>query len=274
MLNRNDKIVIGLSGGKDSISLLYNLIRIQEKTYNSEPIVAVSIDEGIDNYRKQSIDSASKFCESNNIEHRIISFKERIGYTLDELIEKKKKESVKNRYACNYCALMRRRLLNDEARELGADVLALGHNLTDIAETFLMNILFNRLKLIANQYIFKELDTETNKFFIKKITPLMRIPEEEIFLYANIKKFDYYPSHCPYRDLDPILRKRVLEFIQICKKYSPEIEFNLFKSFSELSEILYKNIISVRNKHCNVCGYPSAISDICNYCKFIKELKY
>ncbi len=270
MLNPHDKIIVALSGGKDSISLLYNLIKIQERTYNSEPIIALMIDEGIKGYRKNSIEKAKDFCKIYDIEHKIISFKEKIGYKLDEIISIKKK-SINYRYACNYCATFRRRLLNDSAKDLGGTVLALGHNLTDVAETFLMNILYKRFHIIANQYLFKEKNGRINNYFIKKITPLMRIPEDEIFLYANIKKFDYYPSHCPYREKDPIIRKRVLDFIQKCKQYSPEIEFNLFNGFLELSKSLYYQNEKINYKSCQLCGYPCGNTKICTYCNYLKD---
>jgi len=150
MLKPHDKIIVGLSGGKDSTTLLYNLSIIQEKSYKSEPIIALSIDEGIKDYRNNSLEVAKLFCKQHKIEHKIVSFKEKTGKTLDEIITIKRNSS-EYRYACNYCALFRRRLLNDKARELGGDVLALGHNLTDIAETFLMNILYKRFYLISNQ---------------------------------------------------------------------------------------------------------------------------
>lgn len=271
MLNPNDRIIVGLSGGKDSCALLYNLNEIQKRLHRSEPPIAITIDEGIKDYREYSLKEAIEFCKKLGIEHKIISFKERIGFTLDEIIEKK--INLPNyKYACNYCATFRRRLLNDEAMELGGTILAMGHNLTDVAETYLMNILYKRLQLIANQYLFKEEISDISQYFIKKITPLMRIPEEEIFLYANIKKFNYYPSHCPYREKDPIIRKRVLNFIQECKKYSPEIEFNLLNGFLELSEMLYNQYDKKDGQKCRSCGYPCGNDQICTYCSYLKEL--
>lgn len=272
MLKPQDQIVVGVSGGKDSLALLYNLIKIQENNYHSKPIIAVTIDEGIQNYRLNSIKNAIEFCKKYGIEHITVSFKEKTGKALDEIVELKN-NTAENKYACNFCATFRRRLLNETAKELGADVLAMGHNLTDIAETFLMNILFKRFKLIANQYMFKEKSKELQKFFVKKITPLMKIPEEEIFLYSNLKKIEYYPSHCPYREKDPILRKRVLEFIQECKKYSPETEFNLLNGFLEMSETLSNNYKSMPYNTCKECGYPCGNTNLCLYCTYLNGVK-
>ena len=270
MLKPNDKIVVAISGGKDSCALLYNLSMIQKKRYRPTPIIALTIDEGIKDYRENSVKNAIDFCKELNIEHHIISFKERVGFTLDEIINIKRK-LPDYKYACNYCAVIRRRLLNDKAKELGGTILAMGHNLTDIAETFLMNILYKRFHLIANQYLFKEQVSRMSQFYLKKITPLMRIPEEEIFLYANIKKFQYYPSHCPYREKDPIIRKRVLDFIQECKKTSSEIEFNLLSGFLELSSILYNHSEEIEYRTCKSCGYPSTNEVYCSYCSYILE---
>ncbi|MFW9818885.1 MAG: ATP-binding protein [Candidatus Thorarchaeota archaeon] len=273
MLKKDDKIVVALSGGKDSITLLYNLNKIQNRVHHSKPIAALIIDEGIQNYRERSIKKATDFCKNKGIEYKLISFKERIGITLDEIVKIKRK-TPDYKYACNYCATIRRRLLNDGAKELDGTVLAMGHNLTDFAETYLMNILYKRLDIIANQYFFKEENPKLNQFYIRKISPLIRIPEEEIYLYANIKRFDYYASHCVYREQDPIIRKRVLDFIQECKKYSPEIEFNLLQGFLELSETLYHHREKIKYNSCQNCGYPSGRGKLCNYCTYKKEFSY
>ena len=275
MLKPEDRIIVGLSGGKDSVSLLYNMTKIKEKIRNTEPMIALTIDEGIRDYRKNSIEDAKQYCQRYNIEHKIISFKERVGKNLDEILLLKRGTDTE-RYTCNYCATIRRRLLNEGAKNLGGTVLALGHNLTDVTETFLMNILHKRHQLIANQYLFKTETTEAKKHFIKKIKPLIKIPEEEIFLYANLKHLKYYPSHCPYREVDPILRKRVLDFILKLKTILPEVEYNLFESFQRISEKLYNNLPNQEYQECKICSYPCGISSksqLCSYCNLIESLR-
>ena len=270
MFNPDDKIIVGLSGGKDSIALLYNLLIMQKRKFKSESIIALTIDEGIKDYRENSINKAKQFCKKYDIELKIISFKEKTGLSLDDIVNIKK-GATDSKYSCNYCAAIRRRLLNEGAKELGGTVLAMGHNLTDLAETYLMNILFKRHNLIARQYLFKQENIEIRSFYVRKVMPLLRIPEEEVFLYSNIKKFDYYPSHCLYREKDPIIRKRVLNFIQEFKKYSPEIEFNLLSGFLELSQILYNQNQKVYDNTCKVCGYPCGNGKICTYCSYLKD---
>jgi uncharacterized protein (TIGR00269 family) len=270
MITSDDRVIVGLSGGKDSITLLHNLIQLSQKNF-LKSIQVVIIDEGIKDYRTQSIEDATSFCKDHNITYKIISFKDRVGKTLDEINAFFGKRSDR-RYTCNYCATIRRRLLNEGAKELNGTVLAVGHNLTDFAETYLMNVLNNRLHLIGRQYLFKKESEETRKSFIKKVKPLLQIPEEEIHLYANLKKLKFYPSHCPYREEDPILRKKVLNFIQEMKNFSPEVEYNLLNSFIKLSKKLYETSSIPQPNNCLICGYPSGLAQICTYCKLIQTL--
>jgi len=270
MITPEDRVVIGLSGGKDSITLLHNLNQLSKNNF-LKSIHALLIDEGIKDYRAKSIKDAISFCNDHDIPLKVISFKERVGKTLDEINDFfNKKEN--RRYTCNYCATIRRRLLNEGAKELNGDVLAVGHNLTDFTETYLMNVLSNRLHLIGYQYLFKKESEKMKEYFIKKVKPLIQIPEEEIHLYANIKKLKYYPSHCPYREEDPILRKKVLNFIQEMKDSFPEIEYNLLNSFNNLSKKLYETYLIPQTKICLNCGYPSGSAQLCTYCRLIQTL--
>jgi uncharacterized protein (TIGR00269 family) len=178
-----------------------------------------------------------------------------------------KKRSSNSRYACNYCAILRRRLLNEGARKLKGDLLAVGHNLTDISESFLMNILYKRFKLIGHKFFKNSNKDRISSIYIKKIKPLMYIPEEEIFLYNSIKKLPFYASHCPYSQEDPIIRKQVLQFIQKCKNLIPDIESKLLDGYMMLSSLLSENLTEMKNGLCPECGYPSNKNLKCSYCQ-------
>ncbi len=270
MLKPEDKIIVALSGGKDSITLLYNLIQIQKKTYKSKSLVALSIDEGIQSYTQRNLKIASEFCEKYNIEHKIISFKTRIGKTLDEIIElKRTRDDFK--YRCNYYSILRNRLLNDEAKQLGGTVLVLGTNLTDISETFLMNILNNKFHLIGDQYGLDD-NKKIYNYYIKKVMPLMKIPQNEILYYAKLKNLKYINVHCLYRKQYPILRKKILEFIENLKIKSPEIEFNLFNGFIELLKVFNKEEKQKKLNFCIKCNYPTNNPQNCNYCNILEDI--
>jgi len=273
MLSSKDRVVIALSGGKDSVSLLYNLVKYQEKMYHPEPMIALTINEGIANYRDPGMIIAENLCKKLGIELKSMSFSQKVGKTLDEIVQIKQ-QSGQYRYACNYCALIKRRLLNEEAKQLNADILAMGHNLTDIAETFLMNIMYKRIPLIGSQYPLKSTKARVEKYYVKKILPLMEIPEEEIHYYVNIKGFPHMNSLCPNRMNEPIARKRIFEFLQQFKELSPEIEFNLFHGFIELSKILHDANSEGPPNNCEKCGYPCGGNKLkCSYCEFMEDLE-
>lgn len=271
LLIPEDKIIVCLSGGKDSISLLYNLLKIQNKVYKSKPLQALSIDEGINEYSKERIRRSTNFCKKNNIPLKTVSFKEVIGKSLEDIVEELK--DTKNfRYPCNYCATIKRRLLNDIAKDMNGSVLALGHNLTDISETYLMNILFNRFHLIARSN-YSRRKFKQNNLYLDRIFPLMKIPEDEIEIYADLQKFDYYKPLCPNRKNFPILRRKVLEFLQNLKQQSPEIEFNLFNGNLKLSAILNEEFRSKKPNVCIKCGYPTTNLSKCKYCQLLEDIK-
>lgn len=271
LLTPKDKIIVGVSGGKDSITLLYNLKKIQRNTYKAKPLIALTIDEGIKDYSPVRVKAAKKACNDLDIEHKVVSFRQYITKSLDQIVKLQEK-SENYRYPCNYCATIKRRLLNDVAKELGGTVLAVGHNLTDVSETYLMNILYNRLHLIGRGNLLRKDSNPRNKY-IDRVFPLMKIPENEIELYAKLKHLHYYSPLCPYRKKYPILRKKVLNFLKKLKKTSPEIEFNLFNGSLELTSLMEKKYSKTSPEFCPECGYPTSQPTKCKFCSLLEEIK-
>ena len=120
---------MAVSGGRDSLTALH----IMSKFLIKKPIALV-VDEGIRGYREKAAAFAKEYCEQGEIPFHLFSFREEYGVTVDELVKKQK-------YSCSYCGVLRRRLLNRKARELGADKLVTGHNLDDEAEAAMLNFL-------------------------------------------------------------------------------------------------------------------------------------
>ncbi|MFW9843197.1 MAG: ATP-binding protein, partial [Candidatus Thorarchaeota archaeon] len=114
MLRDNDKIVIAISGGKDSAVLLHILYEI-ESAYLSSEIVPVTIDEGIQGYRNEALESARNLSRSLDLNLEVLSFEDLIGYSLDEIVKRRTDSSLG---ACSYCGVFRRRALNTAAKNL------------------------------------------------------------------------------------------------------------------------------------------------------------
>src|SRR3989344_3993738 len=134
LIEKNDHIVVAVSGGKDSLSLLYLLNKYCQKRNNKIKLSALQINEGIKGYRDSSIEDAKKFCKSQRIKLHIASYEKETGKTLDK-VKKKYKDTI----ACSMCGILRRYLLNKYSRKMKATKLATGHNLDDEAQSIIMN---------------------------------------------------------------------------------------------------------------------------------------
>ncbi|MCF2139001.1 MAG: adenine nucleotide alpha hydrolase family protein [Candidatus Lokiarchaeota archaeon] len=284
MFSANDKLVVGISGGKDSLVVLYNVLQIQKHRQSRSDIHAILIDEGIKGYREESLAIAEEFCHKWNVPLHIVKFQEEFGATLDECIKNIKNLSVN---ACTICGTVRRRLLNAKARELGADYLVIGHNLDDQAETLLQNILRNDLTRIIQHPPWGNKKDETG-IFIPRVKPLMEIPESEITLYCYYKGFPIQTTPCPYVEPYFILRKNVQTFLNQLEKQSAEIKYNLIRFHenaikmafhSNIDEDSYvltntsKDLDSNPIHFCRICKEPSGPSrDLCYYCYLKSQL--
>ncbi|NLE03469.1 MAG: hypothetical protein GX638_01525 [Crenarchaeota archaeon] len=85
MLDYNDHVAIAVSGGKDSLSLLTVMAKMQKK-YPRATLTAITIDEGIKGYRDEALEIAEKTCKKWEIPYHVVSFKQLFGYTMDEIV--------------------------------------------------------------------------------------------------------------------------------------------------------------------------------------------
>ncbi|MBS3067298.1 TIGR00269 family protein [Candidatus Micrarchaeota archaeon] len=264
MIKRNERIAVGLSGGKDSCVLLYSLARLRE-TLPFE-IIAITIDEGIEGYRNKTLEFAKAECKKLGIEHHTFSYKKEVGLSLDEIMKKKGEEEI----PCSYCGVMRRRLLNNAARELNADKLALGHNLDDIAQTVLMNIMRNEPQRLAR---LNEPLVEDEKF-VPRIRPLMRTPEKEVAVYALTSGIEIDFQECPYAR--HAFRAHVREQLNETEEKYTGTKFKIVNSFFAMEKALRKGLAEdgekLEMKYCKQCKEPSA-NEICVFCGMIEKLQ-
>ena len=134
MIDHDDRITVAVSGGKDSISLLHMMNSYQQNHWEFS-LSAITVDEGIQNYREEAIEIATQNCQSQKIEHHTISFKEIYGKTLDEIVFQLKKKKESRLTPCAYCGVLRRQALNIAARKVKAIKVAKLKGLSVIALT-------------------------------------------------------------------------------------------------------------------------------------------
>lgn len=256
LITENEKIIVALSGGKDSVLTLHALKQYQ-KQLNFE-LIAVSVDEGIKGYRPHGIQSAINNAKKLNIPLIQKSFKEEENFTLDEIHENFKS-------ACIPCGVFRRNILNKTAYELKADKIATGHNLDDEIQSFLMS--FSR----GDHIKFSKFTPKLNQIhpkLIPRIKPLWNTPEKEVGMWAIINDIDIHFAECPYSNLS--LRSKIKEFLNNAEDKNPGIKKQIMESFKK--DLKINTPIKTELNECSKCGEPTS-GQICNACDIREELK-
>jgi cytoplasmic tRNA 2-thiolation protein 1 len=262
MINYGDRIAVGVSGGKDSLSLLLVLKHLFERKKTND-IIAITIDEGIAGYRDESLKIVKEFCTKLNIKNEIFSYRELFGMDMDEsMILRPSKKMT----SCSICGTFRRRAIDIATHYVGANVIATGHNLDDQLQSFMINIIsgdVNRIGWIHPESVYYG----TKK--IKKIKPFIEIYEREIVFYALQQNIPFQSEQCPYQDES--IRSEIREFFNSLEDNRSGVKYNTFSSILKISKILKNNDNSLKNT-CDVCGYEST-GPICSVCNNLRILR-
>jgi uncharacterized protein (TIGR00269 family) len=261
MISKGDSVGVALSGGKDSVSLLYLLKDICDSM--RVPLVALSVDEGIAGYREKTISVAKENCKKLGVEHRVLTFKKEVGITVDEIAKKKERMGT-----CSYCGVFRRWILNKAAREMSLNKLAVGHNLDDAAQTVLMNFLRNEPFRLAR--FGPSGGIIQHEFFVDRIRPLIRIPEREVAVYSIIKGMNIRFGRCPYAH--EAFRNEVRVFLNDLEEKFPGTKFRVFNSFMSVKGALGERVSTDETPvKCKQCGELSS-HKVCMRCQMLEGL--
>lgn len=257
MIKNGDLVCVAVSGGKDSLALLHILDKMS-KTHNFEIKVA-TIDEGIPGYRNESLEIVRNFCSTLNVEYKIYSYKELFDLTIDEALQKRESEKTSS---CSICGTFRRRSIDYAAKDLGADVIATAHNLDDVLQTFLINVLSGDIKKIG------WMNPNSDKPF-KKIKPFCEIYEAEIVFYAFSNNIPFQTEPCPH--MNEGIRTEIREFFNSLENQHSGIKNNLYNSILKISQTLRDSSYKEMNL-CKNCG-SECTGKICSVCKMVLKLK-
>jgi len=265
MFEPKDKIMVAVSGGKDSVSLLHVLTKI-EKAFPDSTLSAATVDEGIKGYRDEAIKVAIKNCQKLGVEHVVASFKEIYGYQLDEIVNMIPKRKEKGLTPCSYCGVLRRRALNTTAREAGIDKLATAHNLDDETQTILLNIIHGDALRIARA---KPVLTLVHPKLVKRVKPLCEVPEKEIAFYAYQRRIEFQGIPCPYAQT--ALRNDVRIMLNRMEEKHAGTKFAIFRSVERIRPALDAMAEEAKLQNCRICGEPT-VGELCKPCQMLKEL--
>lgn len=178
MISDGDRVVVGLSGGKDSMALLFLLKKFQNFAPFEFKLEAITVDMGFNNF---DLEAAKKFCEHLDIPYTIV--KTDIAKIVFEIREEKN--------PCALCANMRRGALSDTMNKKGFNVLALGHHQDDALTTLFLNMLYSG-KLNTLEY-----KSHLTRADIHVIRPLMNSTEMDIKGLINSHGIPVLKSPCP-----------------------------------------------------------------------------
>lgn len=257
----DDKILVAVSGGKDSLALWDVLLDLG---YDAEGLY---IDLGIkkEGYSDISREKADAFARNKGAGLIISDIRKEYGMSLHAAARKNP------RTLCSVCGIIKRHEMSRVALEGGYDVLATGHNLDDEAGVLLGNLLRWNLELLGRQA--PRLEAWHPKLK-PKVKPLCLLTERETATYAILRGIDYvYELECPFSLNSPsIVMKEALNRIE---ERSPGTKLYFFKKFQR-----HKNLFASREEvklkengaelvECGICGFPSS-SERCAFCRIMR----
>ena len=214
MICAGDKIAVGVSGGKDSLSLLYLLAALRRYYPVHYDLQAVTIDMGLPG---MDFSPVAELCAKLDVPYQIK--KTEIGPIIFEYRHEKN--------PCSMCAKMRRGALNDVLLELGCNKIALGHHFDDAVETFLMSLLYEgRISCF-------EPVTYLSRTGITQIRPMLYVGEQAITHFAEKYELPVVHNVCPADKHTK--RQEVKVLLRRLMRDNPNIENSIFRSIHAVS---------------------------------------
>lgn len=215
LVEPNDRIMVGVSGGKDSYTLLQLLRLTQRRVGFPVDIVAVNLDQGHPGFPAETLRS---YFEAEGVAHRMVH-RDTYSVVLEKIPEGKT--------YCSLCSRLRRGILYDVAVELGCNKIALGHHRDDVVETLMLNLLFSgQLKAMPPL-----LRSDDGRNIV--IRPLVYCDEADIAAYAQLMRFPIIPCDlCGSQE--NLQRKQVKLLLSRLAERNPNVKSSMFAALSNV----------------------------------------
>ncbi|MDP7323973.1 MAG: tRNA 2-thiocytidine biosynthesis TtcA family protein [Candidatus Woesearchaeota archaeon] len=265
LLDKKEKILVAVSGGKDSTAMLYLLHKL------GYALEAITVDAKIGCYSAENLENIKKYCGSLGIPLHVISFRDHFGGSLCYLQDVLKEKGVDLK-SCTTCGVLRRHLLNIHAKRLGADKLVMGHNMDDEVQALLMNYMKNHLEKCARMGPL--VGSAKNDFFVRRVKPFYFMEEKDIVKYAKMMKFPVKYAVCPCASGG--FRYKLREFLRGFENNHPSYLKNFMQHFVTVLPLLQKQYLQKTGRKefrfCSDCQEPS-LQARCRSCEIIGHFK-
>ena len=266
MFAPDDRLLIAVSGGKDSLALWDVLLDLGYDT------TGFYLDLGIGGYSTRSKDAAIAFADHRGAKLIVRSLAGEHGYTVPELAQ------LTGRVPCSGCGLNKRYEFNRAAVEEGFDILVTGHNLDDEVATLFGNVLhwdvdmLGRQAPVLEERVLGEGST-TRTALVKKVKPLVRLAERETAAYAVIRGIDYVVEECPM--VEGNTQHRYKDALTLLEERSPGTKHQMYFGFLKKAAPRFEDDKSASVVDCARCGAPTVADDrvepVCSFCR-LKDL--
>lgn len=255
MFDKDEPVLVAVSGGKDSLALWDVLLGEGYTT------TGLYLDLGIFDYSKESRAKCEAFAGARGAKLVVVSVEEEVGAPVPEI-----KEATR-RPPCSGCGLSKRYLTNKAALEHGFPVVATGHNLDDEAATLFGSILHWQTEALPRQ---SPVLPSTHPKLVRRVKPLFRLMERETAAYAFLRRIDYIVEECPFsKGATSLLYKEILNRLEDA---SPGTKHNFFYGFLERARPAFEQSATVELRECVRCGQVTT-GTVCAFCKLADQVK-
>lgn len=254
LLKKDDRILIAVSGGKDSLALWQIL---ENLGYQAD---GMFIDLGIPYFSTVSMEKSKLLAEKLSRKLFIVKIEDFFNMNLIELARKEKREP------CAFCGMIKRYIMNKTALDHGYNVIATGHHLDDECSVLLGNVLNWQIEYLRRQGpILNE-----REGFVRKVKPLALCSEEEIKGYVEVSKIDHVLGGCPLsKGATSHFYKDIMNQIE---RKMPGAKLRFYKEFLKNKKRLFGEEVPPQLKPCERCGYPTT-AGICTFCRLREKVK-
>ncbi len=264
MFTRHERILVAVSGGKDSLGLWDILVRLG---YQADGLyLGLGIDGGI-GYSHESQRLAQKFADEHGLKLHVVDIQKEYGQPIPVLAEQTNRGYGK---PCSVCGLAKRHEMNRVARDLGYDVLATGHNLDDEAA-----VLFGNTLSWATDFLLRQGPVlEGRDGLARKVKPLCRFYEREMTAYCLARGIEYIYEECPYAEgSQSIYYKELLNQLEATRPGAKLVFYLKFLEARKSGELFIEKSVSSTHLHpCTRCGQPTSAPDLCSFCRMMEKV--